>query len=256
MKKNSFKYLIILILLLMPAAVYAKCSFCFSSEESGYSYGGRSCCESCYYKKTGHKSMVCLDCGARVFSLDSKKNAGYPQCASCAAEGISDKQSLDEVSRQAKLYLKNECAVDLIFDESDLFFSYPGSGNVVFGRCKTEKKFRGGVCIGSKSTVYVIKGMSRSRLFFVLCHEYAHVWHNSVNVNSKSVISGADSFKEAFASWAAYKCLCAAGYGFRTGLYIQRDIYSSGLNKMLELEKKLGSEEALIEYVKSNTVFI
>ena len=109
------------------------------------------------------------------------------------------------------------------------------------------------------NSIYLQSGMPYDMMFETLAHEYGHAWKFQ-NKRRDLLIYQQDNiaFCEGFAQWVAYHIL--KEYNLKEQAeklkigHTDR-IYGDGFKEMLELEKKLGSKQAVLEYVKNNCDF-
>jgi hypothetical protein len=94
---------------------------------------------------------------------------------------------------------------------------------------------------GMKRGIYVQTGLPRRLFLQVASHEYAHAWQGE-NCPLLTDIR----FQEGFAEWVAYRVL--SHYGYQDQMIQMRNgnnIYSQGLQWILDLETKVGSKGVL-----------
>ena len=95
---------------------------------------------------------------------------------------------------------------------------------------------------GLRRGIYVQSGLPRILLLQIVAHEFAHAWHGeNCPLLEETLI------REGFAEWVAYKILGYYGYEQKQKQMLSReDVYGSGLNWALELERN-GGHNAVIE---------
>ncbi len=101
---------------------------------------------------------------------------------------------------------------------------------------------------GDDCRIFLLKGLSKAEIVHSLAHEYAHAWQ-AENCPSYQ----AQLISEGFAEWIAYKALGL--FGEREEQYRMRarsDIYSRGLNFVMEIERERSSS-AVMEYVRGSS---
>jgi hypothetical protein len=99
---------------------------------------------------------------------------------------------------------------------------------------------------GDDYHIYVLYGLRKKDLVWVLAHEIAHAWQAE---NTSGNLGSVDL--EGFAQWAAYNSLRHFGYDEFSKTMLNGDSdYSRGLRKMLDIETA-GGAEAVFDYIKS-----
>ncbi|MCE1246968.1 MAG: hypothetical protein LWY06_10005 [Firmicutes bacterium] len=88
------------------------------------------------------------------------------------------------------------------------------------------------------SDIYVVSRLPRELAFYVITHEYAHAWYEERVVTSRGPV-----IDEGFAEWVSYHILKDHGMNYLAeSLKHKKDIYGEGLRKLLEIERKRGSD--------------
>jgi len=94
--------------------------------------------------------------------------------------------------------------------------------------------------------IYIQYGLSTSRIYEVMAHEFTHAWqrHNNCPLDQEPLLL------EGFAEWVAYKYTQGRTSG---GSFTNKGntVYGKGLKFFQDMEKKLG-ETAVFDYVKKN----
>ena len=100
---------------------------------------------------------------------------------------------------------------------------------------------------GDDYNIYVLYGLREKDLITVIAHEMAHAWQAE---NCPDDIELED--QEGFAQWVAYKALNYYSLDNFSRLMVYGDtVYTKGLVKILEIEKKSGAR-GVFDYMKHN----
>ncbi len=219
---------------------------------------GTRCCETCY-KSLPH----CSNCNNVVTKDTIQQDQDYKLCKNCAKTAINDFNSLMGVWMDVKKSIKQNTRIEVVFDENNLALETKAIIK------KSGEPNREGYSVSKRITttangikthrdiynIYTQKGLPYTRMFAVLCHEYAHVFlyrENFENAQNQEKI-----FAEGFAEWLAYKC-CLGENLTKEAAKIKNSknpVYGEGIRKMLRLEQKLGGTQAVIDYAKTNKNF-
>ena len=246
-----------------------KCVICKKPTSSNYyTVDNKIYCTTCYEKYIVDRCIICNKPliegylynknGKYCYDCDKK----YPKCWNCNIPvkyiGFQDDDFiLCQKCNKAKI-TKIEDLKDIYYKVKDYAKRALGI-NAATGLC--ERKYTG--FKSEKSIIYVQNGMPYDMAFQILAHEYGHAWEHQ-NKNKQLINQPSnDIFTEGFARWVEYYTIKEFGLKEEANLLIRdaKDknmcdpIYGIGFKKMLKLEKKLGSKQAVLEYVKNNCDF-
>ncbi|UCC78809.1 MAG: protein DA1 [Candidatus Zixiibacteriota bacterium] len=232
-------------------------------------------------------AMLCIDCAAKTsrcyscgdallgnfkyFENDESKKyctkcvSDYKSCADCGAPSGPRGQKLDDGR-----YLCPDCRREAIFNPSLItpvktdVLAYLSDGLNMGIKHRIEYSVRDKKFLEKKSkglsedinglfyrkdddfNVYVLYGLRKKDLIWVLAHEITHAWQ-AENCSDKLTTEE----REGFAQWVAYRTARNFGYHqYAENMRAGESIYSSGLNRMIELEKN-GGINAVFAYIKA-----
>jgi hypothetical protein len=247
-----------------------RCDICGKPDKNLIRAGNKHICRSCY-----NKSAFCYICGSPIdgeytwFDGDSTKKYcqncinKYPRCACCGAPAGKDSHKLNDGR-----ILCNDCYREGYFDvdkvrvikNNILEYLKSGLGMTIEG--KIRYTLQGQDFIKSQSEgisgdlnglfyrqnndleIYVLYGLRQKDLYQVISHEIAHAWASD-NCRLNLTLEEA----EGFAQWVAYYTLRHFNYTAFSQTLLEGDtVYSRGLKKMLEIEKK-GGRDAVFKYL-------
>jgi hypothetical protein len=103
------------------------------------------------------------------------------------------------------------------------------------------------------ATIYLLDGRPLENILASSAHEHAHVWQSQRN---PKFIQCSQEFREGFAEWVAYKVNRRKGrldLAKRQQTY-QRGVYTTGLEKFIKLEQRIGASKVL-EFATTNLTF-
>ena len=211
-------------------------------------------CKSCY-----ERYEHCKSCGIPIKNaLNNEPN--FPLCSDCNnANIVISNFQVREIFDKVKTTAKATINLELKFDEKRIYLvshdelkeftkSLEATANDPLGVCRPEYFFN----LLYRQAIYIQRGMPTEMAFETLAHEYGHAWRNANGRMKVELI-----FEEGFCEWVSYKCLLKAGYMERAKKKLENKdpIYGLGLRKMLTLEKKLGSTDKVLNYVRNSTDF-
>ena len=188
--------------------------------------------------------VKCSNCGAPSGPRGLKLDDGRYLCPDCRRESIFDPSLITPIKLDVIEYLSSGLKMDI---EHKINYS-------VQDKKFLEKKSKGlsedinGLFYRKNNdyNVYVLYGLRKKDLIWVLAHEITHAWQ-AENCSGRLT----DEDREGFAQWVAY---CAAlNFGYRQyadNMRIGESVYSTGLNKMIDLEKT-GGARAVFDYIKA-----
>ena len=187
---------------------------------------------------------ACADCGAPSGTRAAKLDDGRYLCPICMESALFESSLVTPVKKRVLSFLNDNLGMTLVHQinysmQGKDFLDAKTSGahgdlNGLFYRK------------GDDYNIYILYGLRRQDLVWVLSHEIAHAWqaeNTSGNLELEDL--------EGFAQWVAYNALKYFGYErFAATLTAGNTMYSKGLNKMLDLEKA-GGAGAVFEYIRS-----
>ena len=238
-----------------------RCIICNKPLIEGYLYNknGKYCydCDKKYPK--------CWNCNIPVKYIGFQDD-DFILCKKCNKAKITKIEDLKDIYYKVKDYAKRALGINALIKKAVLLSSADlkkentnNYTNRATGLC--ERKYTG--LKREKNIIYVQNGMPYNMAFQILAHEYGHAWEHQ-NKNKQLINQPSnDIFTEGFARWVEYYTIKEFGLKEETNLLIRdaKDknmcdpIYGIGFKKMLKLEKKLGSKQAVLEYVKNNNDF-
>lgn len=243
-----------------------KCFICNKKTTKYYTFSVGYCCESCY-----EKNPRCWFCG-----LPANKQSPYIYidedfilCQKCNKNKITRKEDLKRLHFKMKFYAKEALGIHIPIKKVIL---YPSSelnkrkntkhtqDQRIIGFCKPNLQFssKSNCFFEVNNEIYLQNGMPYDMMFQTLAHEYGHAWEHQ---NKQNLLYLQDNiiFSEGFAQWVSYHTLRQYNLKEQANKIITNykddPVYGDGLKKMLNLEKKLGSKQAVLEYVKNNCDF-
>ena len=244
-----------------------KCLVCNKSLLLGdfhYNLPTGSVCYECY-----QKHPHCWHCGFPVnkSSPYTYKDEDFVLCQKCNKDKITRKADLRKLHFKMKFYAKEALGIYIKIDKVMLL---PSSELNKRKNDKYDQDHRSiGFCQSStidyffkkNISIYLQSGMPYDMMFETLAHEYGHAWEVQ---NRRLDLSSQEynlAFREGFAEWVSYHTMKEYGLKENAKEMIERaeknsqSIYCKGFKEMLELEKKLGSKQAVLEYVKNHNDF-
>ncbi len=245
----------------------SKCVIC-NNEIKGiyYTFPIGYCCENCYLS-----NPRCFHCGlpANKYSPYIFQDDDFILCQKCNKNKIVQKDDLKKLHYKMKFYAKEALGIYIYIKKVMLISSEElkyktkgisyGTGRTT-GYCQSSWQYSSINDVKVTNDIYLQNGMPYNMLFGTLAHEYGHAWEYQ-NKRSDLLIYRQDNiiFCEGFAQWVSYHTLRQYNLKEQANKIITNykddPIYGDGLKKMLNLEKKLGSKQAVLEYVKNNCDF-
>jgi hypothetical protein len=222
-------------------------------------------CRACHQEGTGHYvyadgSRICPQCLASAEECDfcgkkANKDAtryadGRFQCPACRATAVQTREELEPFiaealelavrvlrSRVAKMPLVLLADAHAIAQEQSLTFKPTR---------KLDKRAVGLFSAGGASgKIFVELGKPSQEAIGTIAHEYAHAWQYERNpsLRRKETVEG-------FASWVQYHVFRAMREPERARRLLTWDPpYGSGLREMLDIEKRGGGPQAVLDFV-------
>lgn len=197
-----------------------------------------------YCQKCVSKYPKCANCGAPSGPRGTRLDDGRYLCQDCRAEAIFDPALITPVKLRVLKFLEHGMTMEIehninyaVQDEKFLEKKSKGMSKDINGMFYRK---------GNDYNVYVLYGLRKKDLIWVLAHEITHAWQ-AENCSDRLT----DEEREGFAQWIAYKT--ALNFGYRQYSENMREgdsIYSTGLNRMIDIEKK-GGFRAVFDYIKS-----
>ncbi|MBQ7568764.1 hypothetical protein IJT17_08170 [bacterium] len=230
-----------------------KCCCCHRRIKGSYVeyYDGNYCCVKCY----GNSELPrCAECNCPVRSAELE-GGGYA-CDRHRPEAICYEDEAYEVWKEVEKAYTEVLGPDFVLDTVPNIhmmtleeLQAKGKNDSRWIKAFSRTKVAGGHYVHD---IYVLKGMSPEYLLEQLAHEGAHCWHYE---NQPYTLSCQPSFKEGFCEWVAFKILDDLDLDKQRERQLNNvDIdYSRGLRDFLRLEEKLGSIEAVLDYMRNNT---
>ncbi len=230
------------------------CENCASEAKTCYSCGDallrdyeyfegdetRKYCKTCVARYS-----PCADCGAPVGSRGSKLDDGRYLCPQCRAEAIFEPHLVTPIKKKAVGFLEGQLRIKvnhkINYELQDKIFLERKSKNMsndINGLFYRK---------GDDYNIYVLYGLRKTDMIWVIAHEITHAWQaENCSENMKKID------REGFAQWTAYHAVRYFGHKkYAENMRNGDSVYSSGLNKMLNIEKN-GGVEAVMSYIKKN----
>ena len=236
-----------------------------------YTFSVGYCCESCY-----EQNPRCFHCGlpANKYSPYIYKDEDFMLCQKCNKNKITRKVDLRKLHFKMKSCAKEALGIYIPIKKVMLLPSsefnkrkndkYP-KDNRVIGLCKPNIKLSSNFSSNPNcffevnNEIYLQSGMPYDMMFETLAHEYGHAWEHQNKSSNLLYLQDNIVFSEGFAQWVAYHTLRQYNLKEQANKIITKfqddPIYGLGFKEMLKLEKKLGSKQAVLEYVKNNNDF-
>ncbi len=187
---------------------------------------------------------ACADCGAPSGTSGMKLDDNRILCPDCAGVAFFDPAMVTPIKNTVLSYMSNNLGMVI---RHEITYSLKGKA-FLEAKSKDLSKDINGLFyrLGEDYNIYVLYGLRRKDLAWVLAHEISHAWQAE---NTSGELEPEDL--EGFAQWIAYNTLIYFGYdSFAKTMTNGDTVYSKGLRKMLELEQKSGAD-AVFDYIKS-----
>jgi hypothetical protein len=220
-----------------------RCYSCGDALLDSYRYfesdRSRKYCERCVSRYES-----CADCGAPSGPRGSGLDDGRCLCPDCRMEAIFDLSLITSIKLDVLEYLSKGLKMSV---EHKIAYSIQDKP---FLERKSEglSKDINGLFYrsGHDFDIYVLYGLRKKDLIWVLAHEITHAWQAE---NCTDRLSIED--REGFAQWVAFRAALNSGYSqYAENMRSGESIYSSGLNRMIELEQHQGIN-AVFDYIKN-----
>jgi len=229
------------------------CDYCASRVNRCYSCGdallgdykyfegdeSRKFCEKCVslYDR-------CADCGAPSGPRGQRLDDGRYLCPDCRKNAIFDPALITPIKADVLDFISKALAMNV---SHNVTFAVQDK-NFLETKSKGKSEDINGLFYrkGDDFNVYVLYGLRKKDLIWVLAHEITHAWQSE---NCSERLSTEE--REGFAQWVAYKSVINFGYReYAENMRKGESIYSSGLNRMIDLEKN-GGPAAVFHFIKS-----
>lgn len=177
----------------------------------------------------------CDDCGAPIGRDGTTLDDGRHLCSDCRHAAYFDPALVTPIKERVFAFVRSSMGMpvthDIDFSLRDRKYlnnktsDIHGDLNGLFYRR------------GDDYYIYVLYGLREKDLICVIAHEITHAWEAENCSDDMELID-----QEGFAQWVAYKALNYFSLADFANLMKEGDtVYSTGLVKMLELEKKSGA---------------
>lgn len=230
----------------------SKCSVCRKTMMTGRYYltlDDRPVCENCYNKYPDR----CMTCNIPVPLKTGARYGSYTTCDKCSKDIIVTKDQLRQVFNEICIYMKKEFGLTVPVNPENVKFSDMSiMSDMIRNNMYDVPNEYGENTIGLFSqddmVIYIQKGMSRITVCDILTHESAHSWMYKYGKPGADLL-----FSEGFAEWCSYKYLTNMGQTkyLKDKMERESDLYNEGLNKMIKLEKQIGTSK-ITEYVRTH----
>jgi hypothetical protein len=227
------------------------CNNCDSRTSRCYSCGDALLDDYKYFESDQSKKYCdkcvssydhCADCGAPSGPRGQKLEDDRYLCPDCRKQAIFNPALITPIKQEVLEYVSKNLNIKV---DHKINFS-------IQDKKFLERKSRGlsqdinGLFYrkGHDYDIYVLYGLRKKDLVWVLAHEITHAWQSE---NCSERLSTEE--REGFAQWVAYHTAISFGYRqYAENMRGGESIYSSGLNRMIELEK-IGGSKAVIEFI-------
>ena len=222
-----------------------KCTLCnkpFAGKKY-YLIHDKSFCSTCYntFKEK------CKTCGYLIPPGEEVRNGSWVVCTSCSKDIVTTDSLLKACYAEACKFMKAYLGLDVPVPVDNVYFSDMTEMTEKAKKSGTDYATDAVGLFSEGKNILCQKGMSKQDSVKVLVHESAHACMHQFGTDKKA----SPMYEEGFAEWCAYKYIISIGKTWD----LQKDrIYTEGLRKMLELEKKM-TEDGLLEYVKTHNDF-
>ena len=218
----------------------------YRSDTAGKKYyliHDKSFCSTCYntFKEK------CKTCGYLIPPGEEVRNGSWVVCTSCSKDIVTTDSLLKACYAEACKFMKAYLGLDVPVPVDNVYFSDMTEMTEKAKKSGTDYATDAVGLFSEGKNILCQKGMSKQDSVKVLVHESAHACMHQFGTDKKA----SPMYEEGFAEWCAYKYIISIGKTWD----LQKDrIYTEGLRKMLELEKKM-TEDGLLEYVKTHNDF-
>ncbi len=187
---------------------------------------------------------ACADCGAPSGTSAMKLEDSRYLCPDCAGTALFDPAMVTPIKNTVLAYMANNFGMVI---RHEITYSLKGKDFLEAKTRETHKDINGLFYrLGDDYNIYVLYGLRKKDLVWVLAHEISHAWQAE---NTSGKLEPEDL--EGFAQWVAFSSLKYFSYDtFAETMTKGNTAYSKGLKKMLDIEKKSGPD-AVFEYIKS-----
>jgi hypothetical protein len=186
----------------------------------------------------------CSNCGAPSGPRGTALDDGRRLCPDCMREAFFDPRLVTPIKNSVLSYMSGGLGMTL---KHSIEYSLKDK-SFLDERSKEMKGDLNGLFYrkGDDYHIYVLYGLRKKDLIWVLAHEISHAWQAE---NTSGELSLLDL--EGFAQWVAYNSLRHFGYDEYAGTMLSGDTnYSRGLRKMLDIETA-GGTRAVFDYIRS-----
>jgi hypothetical protein len=186
----------------------------------------------------------CADCGAPSGPTGTRLDDGRYLCPDCRRYAIFNPAYITPIKKDVLEFLRNGMRMQITHD---INYSVQDKKSLEKKSKHLSKDINGLFYRKNDDfNVYVLYGLRKQDLIWVLAHEMTHAWQ-SENCSQKLT----DLDREGFAQWIAYHTAMNFGYRqYGENMRSGESLYCSGLNKMIDIEKNEGFK-AVFDYIKS-----
>ena len=190
------------------------------------------------------KYPPCADCGAPSGPRSTRLDDGRLLCPICLESALFESSRVTPVKKTVLSFLNDNLGMNLTHQ---INYSMQGKDFLDAKSSRSHGDLNGLFYRkGDDYNIYVLYGLRKKDLVWVLSHELSHAWQ-AENTSGKLELEDL----EGFAQWVGYNALKYFGYEtFAATLTAGNTVYSRGLNKMLSLEKT-GGARAVFAYIRS-----
>jgi hypothetical protein len=195
-----------------------------------------------YCSRCVDQYQKCADCGAPSGPRGTKLDDGRYLCPACRSLAIFDPALVTPVKLDVLRYMSAAMKMDI---KHNINYTVQDK-NFLLEKSKDYNQDINGLFYrkGADYNIYVLYGLRKKDLFWVLAHEITHAWQAE---NCPEDLDSED--REGFAQWIAYHATINFGYGdYAENMRNGDSMYSRSLNKMIGLEKK-GGPGAVFDYI-------
>ena len=229
------------------------CENCMTHSERCHSCGGAILKDYAFFEGDQTKKYCnecvssytkCSDCGAPSGPRASKLDDGRFLCPDCRSIALFNPKLITPLKNFAIDYLDQVMGMNV---NHDINYTLQDS-DFLKKISKGKDKDLNGMFHrkGNDFNIYVLYGLRKYDMIGVLVHEITHAWQTE-NCNDKMKLLD----REGFAQWTSYHALINQGYKQTAeSLLLGDSVYSNGLKKMLNIERKNG-RKAVIDFILS-----
>jgi hypothetical protein len=188
-------------------------------------------------------------CGAPLTDDRWQLSDGRISCAHCHATAIYDPQEASALYDEMKTTVRNILGLHLNIPTGLALVDRDQLEGIIHKQIQNHPHAAGEELLdphktlgiytrrGIRRGIYVQNGLPRTLLLQIAAHEFAHAWQGENCPLLRDL-----TIREGFAEWVSYKVLEAYGFTQQQERIKKRtDVYGTGLNWALALEKETGS---------------